>query len=43
MRKQGYSDELIEQADAHNETEDEVLLEARSKFAALKADIQEGS
>src|SRR5574344_1714498 len=42
MRKQGYSDELIEQADAHNETEDEVLLEARSKFAALKADIQEG-
>ena len=32
MRKQGYSDELIEQANAHNETDDEQILEARKAF-----------
>ena len=32
MRKQGYSDELIEQANAHNETNDEEILEARKTF-----------
>ena len=32
MRKQGYSDELIEQANAHNETKDEQVLEARKVF-----------
>ena len=29
MRKQGYSDELIEQSNAHNETDDTEILEAR--------------
>ena len=32
MRKKGYSDELIEQANAHNETNDEEILEARKTF-----------
>jgi len=32
MRKHGYSDEMIEQANAHNETEDEQILEARKVF-----------
>ena len=32
MRKQGYSDELIEQANAHNETNDEEILEARKNI-----------
>ena len=32
MRKQGYSDELIEQANAHNETDDEEILQARKAF-----------
>ena len=32
MRKKGYSDELIEQANAHNETDDEQVLEARKVF-----------
>jgi len=32
MRKKGYSDELIEQANAHNETDDEQILEARKVF-----------
>ena len=32
MRKQGYPDELIEQANAHNETDDEQILEARKAF-----------
>ena len=32
MRKQGYPDELIEQANAHNETDDEQIIEARKAF-----------
>ena len=32
MRKQGYSDELIEQSNAHNETDDTEILEARETF-----------
>ena len=32
MRKQGYPDELIEQANAHNETDDEQILKARKAF-----------
>ena len=33
MRKRGYSDELIEQSTAHNETDDEEILNARKVFA----------
>ena len=36
MRKLGYSDELIEASNAHNETNDEVIIEARQRFSALK-------
>lgn len=36
MRKLGYLEELIDSANAHNETDDEVILEARAKFAALE-------
>ena len=36
MRKQKYPEELIEQATAFNETEDEEILEARKKFKALE-------
>lgn len=32
MRKQGYSDELIEQSNVHNETDDTEILEARETF-----------
>ena len=32
MRKKGYSEELIEQSNAHNETNDEQILEARKVF-----------
>ena len=32
MRKQGYSDELIEQSNAHNETDNTEILEARETF-----------
>ena len=35
MRKLGYSEELIEQANAFNETDDKEILEARSKFKEL--------
>ena len=37
MRKLGYSDELIEQATAFNETKDEAILEARKRFKDLEA------
>ncbi len=33
MKKHGYSDELIEEATAHNETNDEQILNARKVFA----------
>ena len=36
MRKQKYPEELIEQATAFNETDDEEILEARKKFKALE-------
>ena len=36
MRKKGYSDELIEQATAHNETDDEQILNARKVFEELE-------
>ena len=32
MRKQGFSEELIEEANAHNETNDEEILKARKTF-----------
>ena len=35
MRKLGYSEELIEQANAFNETDDEEVLKARTKFKEL--------
>ena len=37
MRKQGYVDELIDAATAHNETDDELVLEARAKFSELES------
>ena len=36
MRKKGYSEELIEQANAFNETDDEEILEARKIFKELE-------
>lgn len=36
MKKQGYDDELINASTAHNETDDSVILEARSKFSQLE-------
>ena len=36
MRKKGYSDEIIEQATAHNETDDEQILNARKIFEELE-------
>ena len=35
MRKLGYSEELIEQANAFNETDDKEILDARAKFKEL--------
>ncbi|MHB1484785.1 MAG: preprotein translocase subunit SecA [Saccharofermentanales bacterium] len=35
MRKQGYLEEIINASTAHNETSDEIILEARSKFKQL--------
>ncbi|MBP3595842.1 MAG: preprotein translocase subunit SecA [Clostridia bacterium] len=36
MRKQKYEEYLIEQATAHNETDDEAILEARKKYKELE-------
>ena len=41
MRKQGFSDEMIEQSTAHNETSDEEVLNARKTFADLEKKFQE--
>ena len=41
MKKQGYSDELIEQATAFNETDDEEILSARAKFKELENKFNE--
>ena len=35
MRKEGFTEELIEEATSHNETTDEEILNARSRFSAL--------
>ena len=37
MRKMGYSEEMVLQANSHNETIDEEVLEARAKFKELEA------
>ena len=37
MKRLGYEDEMIEASTAHNETDDELVLEARAKFAELEA------
>ena len=39
MKKQGYADELIEQATAHNETSDEEILAARKTYTELETKI----
>ena len=36
MKKQGFSEELIEQSTTHNETEDEEILKARENFSKLE-------
>ena len=41
MRKMGYDEELIDASTAHNETDDEVILEARKRFADLEAKFSE--
>ena len=41
MRKLGYTEELIEASTAYNETDDELILEARQRFAALNKDFKE--
>ena len=41
MRKRGYSDELIEQATAHNETDNEEILEARKVFSKYENKFEE--
>lgn len=37
MRKLGYDEDTIEASTAHNETDDEVILEARKKYAEIYA------
>ena len=41
MRKQGFSDELIEQANAHNETDDAEILKAREAFNKYQNKFEE--
>ncbi len=41
MRKLGFSDELIEQATAHNETDDPVILDARKRFSELQSSFKD--
>ncbi len=41
MRKQKYSQELIDQATAFNETDDQQVLDARAKFKELEAKFNE--
>ena len=40
MRKEKFSDELIEQADAFNETDDEEILNARKRFKELRDEFE---
>ena len=37
MKKNGFTDELIEEATAHNETDNEEILNARKTFTELEA------
>ncbi len=39
MREQGYDDDLIEASTAYNETDDELVLEAREKFRELNKEF----
>ncbi len=41
MKKHGYSEELIEQSTAHNETDDEQILNARKAFAEYEQKFSE--
>lgn len=41
MRKLGYSEELILASTAHNETDDELIIEARARYASLEKQISE--
>ncbi len=41
MRKLGYSEELIDASTAHNETDDELILEARQRFTDLENKFKE--
>ncbi|MBR6210981.1 MAG: preprotein translocase subunit SecA [Clostridiales bacterium] len=41
MRKLGYSEELIDASTAHNETDDELILEARQRFTDLESKFKE--
>ncbi|MGI6545357.1 MAG: preprotein translocase subunit SecA [Fastidiosipilaceae bacterium] len=41
LRKMGYDDELIEQSTAHNETDDEAVLDIRRKFRELEKEYSE--
>ena len=41
MRKLGYTEELIDASTAHNETDDELVLEARERFNSLEAKFKE--
>ena len=41
MKRKGYSDELIEQADAYNETDDQEILDARKVFRELEEKFDE--
>ena len=41
MRKLGYTEELIDASTAHNETEDELVLEARERFNTLEKKFKE--
>ncbi len=40
MKRQGYTDELINQASAHNETKDEKVIEARKTFNELESEYK---
>ena len=41
MRKLGYTEELIDASTAHNETDDELVLEARERFNTLEKKFKE--
>ena len=41
MRKLGYTDELIDASTAHNDTDDELVLEAKKRFSDLESKFKE--